>query len=328
MPERCDQYDGDEGQERLRAALGLQDLLSGEAAAIEKIARLATLWTYEAGETIIDQEGGGDDLFFILQGSVRICANKREIRIRKARCHVGEIALIDPEGGRSADVIALDRCVVARVEGQDFRRLADSPGNQLWRTMARILSDRLREHTSRVRIPNSRPQIFLGSTSEARPVMHALRNSLDDGVWAHFRPWDGDIFQASSTTIEDLEQLFRQVDFAILLATHEDWTRSRGRGRASPRDNIILEIGLGMGSMGRGRTYVVTPRRPPDEVKWPTDLLGVNFEHFDDGSKPGWLGRILGRRPNYSRFEKAILDEMVSDVADRLRRRMENEGPI
>jgi CRP/FNR family cyclic AMP-dependent transcriptional regulator len=328
VPERYDQYEGDEGQERLRAALGLQDLLAGEATAIEAVARFATLWTYESGETIIDQKGGGDDLFFILQGSARICANKREIRIRKARCHVGEIALIDPEGGRSADVIALERCVVARLEGRDFRTLADSPGNHLWRTMARILSDRLREHTERVRTPNIRPQIFLGSTSEARPVMRALKEALDDGIWAHFRPWDGDIFQASSTTIEDLEQLFRQVDFAVLLATDEDWARSRGHTKASPRDNIILEIGLGMGSIGRGRTYVVTPRRPPGEVKWPTDLLGVNFEHFDDNPRSGRLRRLLGPQPAYSKLTQASLDEMVSDVADRLRRRMEKEGPI
>lgn len=124
------------------------------------------------------------------------------------------------------------------------------------------------------------------------------------------------------------EQLFRQVDFAVLLATDEDWTRSRGRGKGSPRDNIILEIGLGMGSIGRGRTYVVTPRRPPDEVKWPTDLLGVNFEHFEDGFSRGRLGWVLGPQPGYSRLDKAILDEMVSDVADRLGRRMETEGPI
>lgn len=330
MPERCDAYDGEEGRTRLLEALARQELLSTEKTAVAEIAGLAELWTYAPGETIIDQAGGGDDLFFILKGTARICANKREIRLRSARCHVGEIALLDPEGGRSADVLALDECTLARVAGHAFRELAGKPDNQLWRNLARSLADRLREHTAVVRMPNDRPHIFLGSTGEARPVMHALQRALT-GDWAKLDPWDGgDIFQASSTTIESLENMLRQIDFAILVAGDDDWTVSRGTGNASPRDNMILEIGLGMGAIGRGRTYIVTPRRPSGTVKWPSDLFGINMEVFDDGfSLPrGGFGRF-GRKPlSYSSLTETRLDEIVADVADRLKRRMLSDGPI
>jgi CRP/FNR family cyclic AMP-dependent transcriptional regulator len=329
MPERCDEYEGEEGWARLVTALGRQELLAGQTEAITAIAKLSEIWSYNPEEVIIDQHDGGDDLFFILKGTTKICANGREIRLRKARCHVGEIALLDPEGGRSADVIALNQCVLARIEGNDFRQLAGNPGNHLWHNLARTLGDRLREHTAAVCMPNDRPHIFLGSTKEAMPVMHALQRALV-GDWAKLQPWDGDIFQASSTTIESLEQTFKQSDFAILVAGDEDWTISRGTRKASPRDNIILEIGLGMGAIGRSRTYIVTPRRPMGAVKWPSDLFGINMEVFDDGiscKATGLAGLFRGRR-RYSALDEAMLDQMVADVADRLKRRMIKEGVI
>jgi predicted nucleotide-binding protein len=152
--------------------------------------------------------------------------------------------------------------------------------------------------------------------------MHALQRALT-GDWAKLEPWDGgDIFQASLTTIESLEQVFKHVDFAILVAGDEDWTTSRGKKKASPRDNIILEIGLGMGAIGRSRTYIVTPRRPADAVKWPTDLLGINMEKFDDGL----TGAPTGAR--YAALDQTMLDNMVAEVADRLTRRMRQDGVI
>lgn len=324
MPDACKDYEGENGQERLLDALGLQQLFCGEASIIPEIVKLATLWTYEDGETIIDQAGGGDDLFFILQGRAKIRANKREIRIRKARCHVGEIALLDPEGGRSADVIAMGRCVIARVEGHDFRQLANSAGNQLWRNLARILADRLREHTAAVRMPNDRPHIFLGSSSEARPVMHALARALE-GDWAELLRWDeGDAFEPSASAIESLEKVIGRIDFAILVATDEDWTGSRGKKQRSPRDNIVLETGLGIGGLGRRRTFIVTPRRKAGSVKWPSDLHGIDTPQFDDG-----LANVpAGKRPPYTELDEADLDRMISGVADRLKRFMEKEGVL
>ena len=71
------------------------------------------------------------------------------------------------------------------------------------------------------------------------------------------RVWSNDIFAVSDTTIESLEQAAMEVDFAILVLTPDDITTSRGTRRAAPRDNVVYELGLFGGALGRKRTFMV-----------------------------------------------------------------------
>lgn len=93
----------------------------------------------------------------------------------------------------------------------------------------------------------------------------------------------------SQTAIEDLIRAANEHDFAVLFLTPDDMTSSRGRRRASPRDNVVFELGLFMGAMGRERTYLVVPKGR--DLKLPTDLLGVTHAAYERGR-----ARSLGRR--------------------------------
>jgi CRP/FNR family cyclic AMP-dependent transcriptional regulator len=334
MPAVCTDYDDAAGQARLIESLGRQELIAGNDALATEIAGISEVYTYDVDEVIIEQNGGGDDIFFILAGSARICAQNREIRVRRARCHIGEIAFIDPEGQRSADVIALERCTIARVDGADFRALADRPGITLWRNLSRSLADRMREHIEGVRVKNDRPRIFIGSTTEALSIAKAIKRGLD-GPWANTLVWDQGVFDASEVVIESLEKTIKESDFAILVAGDDDLVTSRGTHHPAPRDNMVFEIGLAMGAIARKRTFVVTPRLSNIRVKWPSDLLGLNMEQFDESALPiakrGFLGRLgFGARPSSGRYagiDDATLDGIVENVTKRLRERMEKEGP-
>ena len=48
---------------------------------------------------------------------------------------------------------------------------------------------------------------------------------------------------------------------------------TRGVDTVAPRDNVILELGMCIGAMGRKRAFLVRPRGV--ELKIPTDLLGI-----------------------------------------------------
>ena len=75
------------------------------------------------------------------------------------------------------------------------------------------------------------------------------------------------------TFIEALEQELAQSDFAVLTLTPDDQSKSRGKVTRAPRDNVLLELGLFMGHLGRDRTYFVCDKN--QNLKIPTDLLGV-----------------------------------------------------
>jgi predicted nucleotide-binding protein len=71
--------------------------------------------------------------------------------------------------------------------------------------------------------------------------------------------------------------------------TADDMTVSRGLRKKTPRDNVVFELGLFMGAIGRDRTFIVSPRK--NDLKLPTDLLGVTHLSYEaDGLK------TVGRR--------------------------------
>jgi predicted nucleotide-binding protein len=61
---------------------------------------------------------------------------------------------------------------------------------------------------------------------------------------------------------------------AIAVAQPDDITESRGELRATPRDNVIFELGFFMGRLGRHRALLVEPRG--EEISLPSDLAGIN----------------------------------------------------
>jgi predicted nucleotide-binding protein len=70
-----------------------------------------------------------------------------------------------------------------------------------------------------------------------------------------------------------LESAVDDSDFAIAIAHADDQTTWRDQKWPVPRDNVIFELGLFMGRLGRQRAILMEPRG--DGVKLPSDLTGI-----------------------------------------------------
>jgi predicted nucleotide-binding protein len=131
--------------------------------------------------------------------------------------------------------------------------------------------------------PPNRPRLFIGSSSEGLPVAQALQANLD--TVAEVTVWDQDLFQPSITVIETLVDAQGAFDFAAIVLTADDLVSKRGTTSPAPRDNLIFELGLFTGSLGRARTFLVLNRDEPIEL--PSDLDGVTsikYGNRSDGS--------------------------------------------
>lgn len=123
---------------------------------------------------------------------------------------------------------------------------------------------------------SSKPSVFIGSSTEGLPVAKQLQQSL--ALVAKCRIWTQGVFGLGEVTLESLVEATREHDFAILVLTPDDLTTKRGQRKSIPRDNVVFEIGLFMGALGRERTFIVYSHDRGIEL--PSDLAGVTTATF------------------------------------------------
>lgn len=257
---------------RLLEALAIQKLVNGDATIADALADTLELRQYAVGDALIAQGAVDDHICLLLAGSVDIIVNGRPIAKRNAGEHVGEMALLSPDSRRVATVIATEVTVVGCVSEERFTQLAEK-WPILWRRVASSLADRLKQRGKYVRQRNETPIMFVGSSREGLEVARAIQSGL-----AHdnliVRVWTDQVFGASNYSIEDLAREVDDADFGVLVLTPDDKVVSRGDAQDAPRDNVIFELGMLIGGIGRTRTYFAIPR--DQDVRIPSDLFGMN----------------------------------------------------
>jgi predicted nucleotide-binding protein len=123
----------------------------------------------------------------------------------------------------------------------------------------------------------TKPSLFIGSSSEGLDFARAARFLLTQD--AEVTVWREGFFALGSTYIEALMNSLPRFDFAILVFTPDDAVNSREIENFGPRDNVIFELGLFMGHLGRSRTFIL--HQANARLKIPTDLSGVTMAPYE-----------------------------------------------
>jgi CRP-like cAMP-binding protein len=97
-----------------------------------------------AGDPIVGEGTGGVAFFFILDGETSVSVAGEEVATLKRGDYVGELALLDPEGPRSATVSAKTDVVLAAMSAWQFRPFVLAHPEVAWALLQR-LARRLRE---------------------------------------------------------------------------------------------------------------------------------------------------------------------------------------
>lgn len=262
---------GDAGRpNRVEAMLG-QAIVAANKELAEELADRVEVVAVDKADVLIAQDGDDNDLFLIIAGSFGIVVNGQRVATRGRGDHVGEMALVEPTQYRSASVIADEPSIVAKVASNDITDIG-SRYPEIYRQIAKSLSRRLRERNRLVGQYRDRTKVFIISSVEALPIARIIQNSFEHDP---FLPvlWTDGVFRATSYTLDALEEAVEDCDFAIAVAHGDDLTQFRGQDWPSPRDNVVFELGLFMGKLGRKRAILMEPRE--DKVRLPSDLSGV-----------------------------------------------------
>jgi hypothetical protein len=133
-----------------------------------------------------------------------------------------------------------------------------------------------------------KPRIFIASSVESLDVADAINVNLEHQ--AEVTVWKNG-FKLSSTSIDSLVEKSTIMDFAIFIFTPDDLATIRDQSKYIVRDNVLFELGLFTGTLGKDRCFIVKPRDV--ELHFPTDLLGLTPADYDGDRSDGDLASAV-----------------------------------
>lgn len=147
---------------------------------------------------------------------------------------------------------------------------------------------------------NSKPAIFIGSSSEGLVVAGRLKSIFDDQ--AEVDIWNsGEVFTRNQSFFGSLLDAAGLYDFAVLIFSCDDLSQIRGESYNTARDNIVFEFGLFHGKLGPRRAFALVEK----DIKLPSDLLGISLDSFtrDEMGMP---------TPDFENIGKDLLERILT----------------
>jgi len=302
----AERFEGPNGGSIAVRALMEQALIAGNRELAEAVFERGELSRHKKGDVLIEQDACDDDAYFILAGRVDILVNGHHVATRCSGEAIGEMAAIDCGAVRSATVTAAGNVAAWRLASSDFLDLCNTHCS-LPIKLAKIASDRLRERSKFHVPPNETPVLFVGSSSESWPIVESFKELLnpDEVEVADWRAKN--VFLPSQHAMESLLNAVNRSDFALFVFGPDDKTVSRSVHYDAVRDNVVFEMGLFIGRLGRERVFM-TKQRDID-LKIPSDLFGIEPIQFE------------------RHIKNALMDDLRT-AADRLMGEIQREGVV
>jgi CRP/FNR family transcriptional regulator, cyclic AMP receptor protein len=264
-------FKGDAGKRLRLEAFLAQKWVAGNRVLADELETKAELLPVSQGHVLIEQGGADNDVYLILAGAFDISVNGRVIRRRVPNDHVGEMAAVEPTQRRAATVTAAEESVVAKLTEADFADLGRRYP-EIYLYIARELARRLLQRNALIGHARDKMRVFIISSAESVAVARVIQNAFAHDPFLTV-VWTDGVFRATNYTLQTLEDEVDNSDFAVAVAHADDITKSKGKKWPAPRDNVIFELGLFMGRLGKARAILMEPRDVG--VKLPSDMAGV-----------------------------------------------------
>lgn len=122
-------------------------------------------------------------------------------------------------------------------------------------------------------------KLFIGSSSKGITLAHQVKDILNSacGDWLECIIWnEGKVFAYNKSYLDNLINASRRYDYGVLIATSDDWAIIRKLILKAPRDNVVFEMGLFLGSLGLTRAFLLADKK----THLPSDYNGISIPKF------------------------------------------------
>lgn len=135
-----------------------------------------------------------------------------------------------------------------------------------------------------------KPKLFIGSSSESLSLAYAVHENLKRD--AECTPWSEGVFEPNKYTLESILKSLESSDFGLFVFAGDDILRMRSVDYVTVRDNVLFELGLFIGRLGRERTFFMLPA-DQKTFRLPTDLLGLTPLTYEvDRTDENWTAAV------------------------------------
>lgn len=121
-----------------------------------------------------------------------------------------------------------------------------------------------------------KPKIFIGSSKAGLPVAEKVRANLSE-IGDCYLWQDPNMWEPNKSTFDNLLKMASYFDFGIFVATADDLTLTNDKIVIQPRDNVILEMALFLGAMGKHKSFMLVE----NDIKLPSDFKGIYMPRFN-----------------------------------------------
>ena len=97
--------------------------------------------------------------------------------------------------------------------------------------------------------------------------------------------WDQGVFQLSRSGLDSLISVLGRSDFGAFVFSPDDIVKMRSKEAAVIRDNVLLELGLFIGRLGKERCFVMVPENT--ELHIASDLIGMTPATYETSRSDG-----------------------------------------
>lgn len=135
-----------------------------------------------------------------------------------------------------------------------------------------------------------KPKVFVASSVEGLDVAYPMQVNLQHD--ADLTVWSQGVFSLSITPLDSITEALNSSDFGIFVFSPDDETMMRGHVSGTVRDNVIFELGLFIGKLGKRRCFIVMPDNIDFHI--PTDLVGVTPAKYSGAREKSEIAASLG----------------------------------
>ena len=117
-----------------------------------------------------------------------------------------------------------------------------------------------------------KPRVFIASSAESLEIAYSIQENLEH--IAEITVWSQGVFELSKYTLDQLLDLIDEIDFGVFIFTPDDILQIRNIQKTAVRDNVVFELGLFIGHLGKERNFIVIPKGQED-----LDYIVLGFRH-------------------------------------------------